>query len=247
MAAAAASNLKRVTLELGGKSPLVVFNDADITKAAEIAHAAAFANGGQCCVAGTRTYVQSAIYDKFVRRATELAQRRSVGNPYDDVDQGPQVDQEMFDKVMSYIACGKAEGARCVAGGARVGDSGYYIAPTVFADVQDGMKIAKEEIFGPVQSILKFETFDEVVDRANDTTYGLGAGVVTNDISLALAFVKHARVGSVWINTYDYVTSQTPFGGYKNSGIGRELGEEGILPYLETKTVTISLPKKLPA
>ncbi|GBP79055.1 Aldehyde dehydrogenase X, mitochondrial [Eumeta japonica] len=244
MSAAAAVNVKRVTLELGGKSALVIFNDADVDKAAEIAHGTAFANGGQCCVAGTRTYVQSAIYDKFVQRATELAQQRSVGNPYDDVDQGPQIDQDMFNKVLGYISSGKSEGARCVAGGDRIGDKGYFIKPTVFADVKDDMKIAREEIFGPVQSILKFDTFEEVVDRANDSNYGLGAGVITNDITTALAFIKHVRAGSVWINVFDYVTCQTPFGGFKNSGIGRELGEEGILQYLENKTVTISLPKK---
>lgn len=244
MSAAAAVNLKRVTLELGGKSPLVVFNDADVEKAAQIAHNAAFSNGGQCCVAGTRTYVQSGIYDKFIQKAAEIAKKRSVGNPYDDVDQGPQIDQEMFSKVLHYIEAGKKEGARCLVGGERIGNKGYFVKPTVFADVKDDMKIAKEEIFGPVQSILKFDTFEEVVDRANDSNYGLGAGVITNDITTALAFVKHVRAGSVWINTYEHVTCQTPFGGFKESGIGREMGEDGIQQYLENKTVTINLPKK---
>ncbi|XP_072939205.1 aldehyde dehydrogenase X, mitochondrial-like isoform X2 [Epargyreus clarus] len=242
--AASAENLKRVTLELGGKSPLVVFNDADVEKAAQLAHFAAFANGGQCCCAGTRTYVQSGVYDQFVKRAAEIAQQRTVGNPYDDVEQGPQIDSEMFNKVLGYIKAGKAEGARCVTGGDKIGDKGYYIQPTVFADVTDNMKIAREEIFGPVQSILKFETFDEVVDRANDTNYGLGAGVVTNDINIAMSFAKHVRAGSVWINVYDHVTGQTPFGGFKDSGMGRELGEDGVNQYLEVKTVTMALPKK---
>ncbi|CAF4835663.1 aldehyde dehydrogenase X, mitochondrial-like isoform X1 [Pieris napi] len=244
MKGAAAVNLKRVTLELGGKSPLVIFNDADVEKAAEIAHRAAFANAGQCCVAGTRTYVQSGIYDKFVAKAAEIAKKRTVGNPYGNVQQGPQIDTEMFTKVMGYIEAGKKEGARCVAGGGRHGNVGFFVQPTVFADVTDNMKIAREEIFGPVQSILKFETFEEVVDRANDSNYGLGAGVVTNDVTTALAFAKYVRAGSVWVNTYEHVAVQTPFGGFRESGIGRELGEDGILQYLENKTVTISLPKK---
>ncbi|KAJ2950134.1 hypothetical protein O0L34_g11484 [Tuta absoluta] len=243
MNAASAVNLKRVTLELGGKSPLVVFNDADVETAAQIAHAAAFANGGQCCCAGTRTYVQSGVYEQFVKKATEIARNRSVGNPFDDVQQGPQIDKEMFDKVLSYIDLGKKEGAKCVTGGERFGEKGYYVKPTVFADVTDNMKIAREEIFGPVQSILKFDTFDEVVDRANDTNYGLAAGVITNDITTAMSFAKFVRAGSLWINTYDHVTSQTPFGGFKDSGIGRELGEDGVNQYLEIKTVTMALPK----
>ncbi|CAG4973982.1 unnamed protein product [Parnassius apollo] len=244
MSSASATNLKRVTLELGGKSPLVIFNDADVEKAAELAHRAAFSNGGQCCVAGTRTYVQSGIYEKFVAKAAEIAKKRSVGNPYESVDQGPQVDSDMFNKVMGYIEAGKKAGARCVVGGNRHGTVGYYIQPTVFADVKDDMKIAREEIFGPVQSILKFETFEEVIDRANDSNYGLGAGVITNDITTAMSFVKHVRAGSVWINVYEHVMPQTPFGGFKESGIGREMGEDGILPYLETKTVAMNLPKK---
>ncbi|CAH2108459.1 unnamed protein product [Euphydryas editha] len=244
MSGAPSVNLKRVTLELGGKSPLVIFNDADVDKAAEIAHRAAFSNAGQCCVAATRTYVQSGIYDAFIAKAAEIAKKRTVGNPYTDVQQGPQIDQEMFSKVMGYIKAGKEQGARCVAGGDRIGKVGFFIQPTVFADVKDDMKIAREEIFGPVQSILKFETFDEVVDRANDSNYGLGAGVITKDITVALAFVKHVRAGSVWVNTYEHVTPQTPFGGFRESGIGREMGEEGILQYLENKTVTISVPKQ---
>lgn len=244
MSGASAVNLKRVTLELGGKSPLVIFNDADVEKAAEIAHGAVFANAGQSCVAATRTYVQSGIYDAFVAKAAEIAKKRSVGNSFTDVEQGPQIDQEMFSKVLNYIKSGKEQGARCVTGGERIGKVGFFIQPTVFADVKDDMKIAREEIFGPVQSILKFDTFDEAVDRANDTNYGLGAGVITNDITTALSFAKHVRAGSIWVNTYSVVATQTPFGGFKESGIGRELGEDGILQYLETKTLTISLPKQ---
>ncbi|KAJ8721377.1 hypothetical protein PYW07_002152 [Mythimna separata] len=242
MAAASAVNIKRVTLELGGKSPLVVFNDADVEKAAQKAHAAAFANAGQCCCAGTRTYVQSGIYDQFVEKAAEIAAKRLVGDPFDDVQQGPQIDKDMYDRVLGYIQAGKEAGAKCVAGGDKMGDKGYYIKPTVFADVTDNMKIAREEIFGPVQSILKFDTFEEVIDRANDSNYGLGAGVITNDITTALSFAKQVRAGSIWVNTYEHTTSQTPFGGFKDSGIGRELGEDGINQYLEIKTVTVALP-----
>ncbi|KAH9628703.1 hypothetical protein HF086_003657 [Spodoptera exigua] len=256
MGAASAVNLKRVTLELGGKSALVVFNDADVEKAAEIAHRAAFANAGQCCVAGTRTYVQSGIYDKFVAKAAEIAKKRSVGNPYTDVQQGPQaskissiieaasvhmIDNDMFTKVMGYIEAGKKGGARCVAGGDRQGKVGYFVQPTVFADVKDDMKIAREEIFGPVQSILKFETFEEVVDRANDSNYGLGAGVSPQT---PFGGFKESGIGRELVNTYEHVTPQTPFGGFKESGIGRELGEDGIQQYLENKTVSFSLPKK---
>ncbi|XP_047530356.1 aldehyde dehydrogenase X, mitochondrial-like [Vanessa atalanta] len=243
LGAAPVANLKRVTLELGGKSPLVVFNDADVEQAAQIAHAAAFANGGQCCCAGTRTYVQAGVYDQFVTKAAEIARNRCVGDPFDDVQQGPQIDKEMYNKVLSYIEAGRAGGARCVAGGGKLDRRGYYIQPTVFADVKDDMKIAREEIFGPVQSVFKFDTFEEIIDRANDTNYGLGAGVITNDITTALTFAKHVRAGSVWINTYDHVSSQTPFGGFKDSGLGRELGEDGINQYLEIKTVTVALPK----
>lgn len=244
MSAASAENLKRVTLELGGKSPLVVFNDVDVETAAQIAHAAAFANGGQCCCAGTRTYVQSGVYDSFVQKAAEIAKSRTVGDPFEDVQQGPQIDKEMYDKVLNYISAGKEGGAKCVVGGDKLQDKGYFIKPTVFADVTDDMKIAREEIFGPVQSILKFETFEEVIDRCNDTKYGLAAGVITKDITTALSFAKLVRAGTVWVNNYDHVTSQTPFGGFKDSGLGRELGEDGIAGYLEIKTITIALPKQ---
>ncbi|KAI8422646.1 hypothetical protein MSG28_006420 [Choristoneura fumiferana] len=208
MNAAAAVNLKRVTLELGGKSPLVIFNDADVDKAADIAHRAAFANAGQCCVAATRTYVQAGIYDKFVAKAAEIAQKRKVGNPYEEVEQGPQIDKEMYDKVMSYIESGKKQ-ARCVAGGNRVGSKGFFIQPTVFADVTDDMKISREEIFGPVQSIHKFDSFEEVVDRANDSNYGLGAGVVTNDVNIALAFIRHLFINNEWVDAVSKKTFPT--------------------------------------
>ncbi|XP_014219210.1 aldehyde dehydrogenase X, mitochondrial isoform X2 [Copidosoma floridanum] len=240
MQASGKSNLKRVSLELGGKSPLIVMDDVDVKKAAEIAHNALFGNHGQCCCAGSRTFVHAKIYDEFLKEAKKLAENRKVGDPFmKDTMQGPQVDEEMFNKIMGLIESGKKEGATCVTGGKRVGTTGYFIAPTIFADVLDDMRIAKEEIFGPVQSIIKFNTLEEVIERANNTIYGLAAGIITKDIDMALAFSKAIEAGSVWINGYDLITPQTPFGGFKQSGIGRELGEEGLHEYLEMKTISV--------
>ncbi|XP_015600493.1 retinal dehydrogenase 1 [Cephus cinctus] len=243
--ASADSNLKRVSLELGGKSPLVIFDDADLKEAAQIAHDAIFANHGQNCCAGSRTFVQSTIYDEFVKEAKRLALERKVGDPFDPkMQQGPQIDQAMFDKVIGLIESGKKEGAVAEAGGEREGNIGYFIKPTVFSNVTDNMRIAKEEIFGPVQSILKFDTLDEVIERANRTNYGLASGVITKDINKALTFAQAIHAGSVWVNCYDAITPQTPFGGYKKSGIGRELGEEGLKEYLEVKTISVKVPTK---
>ncbi|EZA52207.1 hypothetical protein DMN91_010037 [Ooceraea biroi] len=245
MAACAKSNLKRVSLELGGKSPLVIFDDVDVKEAAEIAHNAIFANHGQNCCAGSRTFVHSKIYDEFVKRAKQLALNRKVGDPFDKkTDQGPQIDDEMLNKIIDLINSGKQQGAVVQAGGNREGSVGYFVQPTVFSNVTDDMRIAKEEIFGPVQSILKFDTMDEVIERANRTNYGLASGVITRDINKALEFAQAVEAGSVWVNCYDAITPQTPFGGYKESGIGRELGEEGLKGYLEIKTVSINIAKK---
>lgn len=197
--AAANSNLKRVSLELGGKSPIVIFDDANINEAAQIAHDALFGNHGQSCCAGSRTFVQAKIYDEFVKIAKELAMKKKVGDPFDPTtNQGPQIDQEMFDKVLGLIKSGKDEGAVVQTGGERQGNVGYFIKPTVFSNVKDNMRIAKEEIFGPVQSILKFDTLEEVIERANNTTYGLAAAVITNDINKALQFSRAVEAGSVW-------------------------------------------------
>lgn len=243
LSAAANSNLKRVSLELGGKSPVVIFDDVNIAEAAQIAHDALFSNHGQSCCAGSRTFVQAKIYDEFVKVAKELAMKKKVGDPFDPTThQGPQIDQEIFDKVLGYIKSGKEEGATVETGGEREGNVGFFIKPTVISNVKDNMKIAKEEIFGPVQSILKFNTIEEVIERANNTSYGLAAGVITNDINKALQFSQAVEAGSVWVNCYDAVTAQTPFGGYKKSGIGRELGEDGLEGYLETKTISIKVP-----
>ena len=170
------------------------------------------------------------------------AKKRTVGNPFDkNTEQGPQVDQDQFNKVMSYIDAGKKENAKLVAGGKRVGEKGYFIEPTVFADVQDDMKIAQEEIFGPVMSILKFKDMDDLVERANKTIYGLAAAVWTRDISKAHHVANNVRAGTVWVNCFDVFDAGAPFGGFKQSGIGRELGEYGLQQYSEIKTVTVKL------
>ncbi|XP_077430923.1 aldehyde dehydrogenase, mitochondrial-like [Vanacampus margaritifer] len=239
------SNLKKVTLELGGKSPNIILSDAKMEDAVEQAHFALFFNQGQCCCAGSRTYVQADIYDEFVERSAERARRRVVGNPFDfKTEQGPQVDEEQFKKILGYINTGKKEGAKLMCGGSAAADKGYFIQPTVFGDVHDNMTIAREEIFGPVMQILKFKTLEEVVERANDSKYGLAAAVFTKDIDKANYISNALRAGTVWINCYDVFGVQAPFGGYKSSGNGRELGEYGLENYTEVKTVTMKVPQK---
>lgn len=243
--AAGKTNLKRVTLELGGKSPLVVFADADLGDAVNTAHHAIFDNHGQSCCAASRTFVQEEIYDEFVKQSKELALKRIVGDPYDEkTNQGPQIDNDQFTKILHLIESGKKEGATVQCGGDRWGKQGYFIQPTIFSNVQDNMRIAKEEIFGPVMQIIKFKNIEEVLPRANNTTYGLAAGIFTRDINKALTFAQTVQAGSVWVNTYDQCLAQAPFGGFKQSGHGRELGEDGIKEYTEIKTVTIKVPKK---
>ncbi|HEX4751071.1 MAG TPA: aldehyde dehydrogenase family protein [Bryobacteraceae bacterium] len=242
MKAAAETNLKRVTLELGGKSPNIVFADADMDQAVEGSHFALFFNQGQCCCAGSRVFVEEKVYDEFVERSGARAKSRTVGDPLNPkTEQGPQVDNDQFNKILSYIESGKKDGAKLVTGGDRVGDKGYFVAPTVFADVQDDMKIAQEEIFGPVMSVMKFKDMDELVERANKTIYGLAAAVWTRDISKAHRIANDVRAGTVWVNCYDVFDAAAPFGGFKQSGIGRELGEYGLQQYSEIKTVTVKL------
>jgi aldehyde dehydrogenase (NAD+) len=240
----AADTLKRVTLELGGKSPNIVFADADVDAAVEGAMLGLYLNQGQCCCAGSRLLVQDKIYDQMVDKLSARAKKRKLGDPFDKTtEQGPQVDQTQFEKVLGYIEKGKAEGARCVTGGGRFGKKGYFIQPTVFADVTDKMTIAVEEIFGPVMQVMKFKNVDEVVDRANTTDYGLAAAVWTRDIAKAHSIANRLRAGTVWVNCYDVFDAAAPFGGYKASGIGRELGEKGIDSYTEFKTVTVALDR----
>ncbi|MCO5576519.1 hypothetical protein L7F22_030330 [Adiantum nelumboides] len=236
--AAAASNLKPVTLELGGKSPFIITEDSDIDHAVELSHFALFFNQGQCCCAGSRTFVQESIYDEFLEKAKARALRRVVGDPFQKgVEQGPQVSDEQFDKVMGYIKLGQEEGARLLTGGERFGNKGYYIKPTVFADVQDGMTISKEEIFGPVQSITKYKKLSEVIERANASPYGLAAGVFTKNLDTANTLSRALRAGTVWINCFDVFDAAIPFGGYKLSGHGREKGVYSLNNYLQVKAV----------
>jgi len=239
------SNLKKVTLELGGKSPNVVFADADLDYAVEMSHFALFMNMGQCCTAGSRCYVQEEVYDKFVQKAVARAQKKTVGDPTDPKNEsGPQVDDEMYNKVLNLIESGKKEGAKLHCGGDKMKGNGYFIQPTVFSEVTDDMRIAKEEIFGPVQQIIRFKNIEEVIPRANNTNYGLAASVFTKDLDKALTIANSVRAGTVWVNCYHIVAPQAPFGGFKESGIGREHGEEGVREYCEVKTVTIKVPQK---
>ncbi len=240
--AAGRTNLKRVSLELGGKSPNIVFADADMDETIEGCHFALFFNQGQVCCAGSRLFVEDKIFDEFVEKSVARAKRRTVGDPFDPAtEQGPQIDSVQFEKVMSYIKSGQCEGAELLTGGNRIGDKGYFIEPTVFAEVKDNMKIAREEIFGPVMSIMKFHDLDEVIARSNNTTYGLAAAVWTRDIGKALAISNNVRAGTVWVNCFDVFDAAAPFGGFKQSGIGREMGEYALQQYTEVKTVTIKM------
>ncbi len=238
----AADSLKRLTFELGGKSPNVVCADADLDAAAVGTNFGLFFNQGQCCCAGSRVFVDERVHDEFVAKLKDLASKRKLGHPLDrDTDQGPQVDQAQFDKIMSYIEKGNSEGADCVVGGKRFGDQGYFIEPTIFEGVTDNMSIAQDEIFGPVMSVLKYRDWEEMIERANQTFYGLAAAVWTRDVAKAHEFAKRVRAGTIWVNCYDVFDTAAPFGGFKMSGQGRELGEDGLRPYTETKTVTLNL------
>ncbi|HEY6445213.1 MAG TPA: aldehyde dehydrogenase family protein [Acidobacteriaceae bacterium] len=240
--AAARSNLKRVTLELGGKSPNIIFSDTDLDEAVEGAHLGLFSNQGQICCAGSRVFVEQSIYDRFLEKSVIRASKRVVGDPLDPAtEQGPQVDREQFDRVMGYIDSGQSEGATLACGGRRVGQRGFFIEPTVFGAVRDEMKIAREEIFGPVMSVIPFRDLSEVIERANRTIYGLAAGVWTRDIKKAHTIANSLRAGTVWINCYNVLDTRAPFGGFKQSGIGRELGEYGLQQYTEVKTITLRL------
>jgi acyl-CoA reductase-like NAD-dependent aldehyde dehydrogenase len=245
MAAAANSNLKRVTLELGGKSPLIVFEDADLDFAVGVANEAIMAYQGQVCCAGSRTYVQEGVYNAFVERAKKAAAERVIGDVFTPGCQnGPLIDENQFNKVMSYIDIGQKEGAKLEVGGTRHGDKGYFVKPTVFSGVTDTMKIAKEEIFGPIQCLIKFKDINDAIKMANATHYGLAAGVVTNDINKALTFANSVKSGSIWINCWDPCSPQAPFGGFRQSGFGKELGEEALKEYTEVKAVVVKIPVK---
>ncbi|MCW5619739.1 MAG: aldehyde dehydrogenase family protein [Burkholderiales bacterium] len=241
---ASAGNLKRVSLELGGKSPDIVFSDADLETAVPGAGMAVFANSGQICSAGTRLFVERRVYDEFVGQVAEFGRGLRVGNGLDpDTQIGPLISEQQLDRVTSYLSIGKQEGARALSGGSRITDgplaSGYFVPPTVFANVRDDMRIAQEEIFGPVISAIPFEDIDEVIQRANATTFGLGSGVWTKDVSKAHRLAKGIRAGSVWVNCYQAMDPAVPFGGYKMSGYGRESGLQQMEEYLNVKAVWI--------
>ncbi|KAI5864451.1 aldehyde dehydrogenase [Durotheca rogersii] len=242
MKAAASSNLKKVTLELGGKSPNIVFNDADIEQAISWVNFGIYYNHGQCCCAGSRVYVQEGIYDKFIAAFKARAEQNAVGDPFDEnTFQGPQVSQLQYDRIMGYIEEGKKDGATVEAGGERHGDKGYFIKPTIFTNVTPDMKIMREEIFGPVVAVAKFKTEEEVVALGNDSAYGLAAAVHTKDLNTAIRVSNDLRAGTVWVNSYNLLHHQLPFGGYKESGIGRELGEAALANYTQNKSVSIRL------
>lgn len=238
----AAGTLKRLTFELGGKSPNVVFADADLDAAVAGAEFGLFFNQGQCCCAGSRLFVEQSVHDQFVEKVVARAKQRKIGDPFDPTTtQGPQVDADQFNKILSYIDKGKSEGANCLTGGTRSGSKGFFIEPTVFANVRDEMAIARDEIFGPVMSILPFKGVDEIIERANSTYYGLAAAVWTKDVQKAHRFAAAVRAGTVWVNCYDVFDAAAPFGGFKMSGMGRELGAAALNNYTESKTVTMSL------
>jgi aldehyde dehydrogenase (NAD+) len=239
---AAADTLKRVTFELGGKSPNVIFADADLDEAVAGAFHAIYFHGGQCCTAGSRLFVEDKVRQEFVERLAEKAKERKLGDPLDpSTEQGPQVSQEQLDKILGYVERGQKEGATLLTGGQRFGKKGYFVEPAVFDNVKDNMAIAQDEIFGPVVGVLPFKSVDEVVERANKTYYGLAAAVWTKDIDKAHLFAKKVKAGTVWVNCYHVVDTTTPFGGFKMSGQGRENGEAALEHYTELKTVTVKL------
>lgn len=243
---ASAGNLKRLSLELGGKSPDIIFADADLDAAVAGAAMAVFTNCGQICIAGSRLFVERSIHDEFVHRVAELARKMRVGSPLDPATElGPLASRLQFDKVMGYINSGHEEGAKALSGGASANTgalaNGCYVQPTVFADARDDMKIVREEIFGPVISAMPFDSVEEVVQRANNTSYGLGSGVWTRDVSKAHQVAGALKAGTVWVNCYLQLDPAIPFGGYKMSGYGRESGTEHMDHYLNTKSVVVRL------
>jgi phenylacetaldehyde dehydrogenase len=242
---ASAGNLKRVSLELGGKSPNIIFRDANLDAAAEGAASAIFFNHGQCCCAGSRLFVEKPAYDQVVQKVADMSKQIKLGPGWEESTQmGPLVSEEQLSRVTNYLNAGRSEGACVVTGGGRPdGDlkKGYFVQPTVFTDVKNNMKIMQEEIFGPVVAISPFTDIEEVVETGNDTTYGLAAGVWTRDISKAHRAAAALKAGTVWINCYNVFDAASPFGGYKQSGYGREMGHHALELYTQTKSVWVAL------
>ena len=242
IATAATGNLKKVSLELGGKSPNIVFADADPQAAIAGAANAIFFNHGQCCVAGSRLYVEADRFEEVVAGVADIAKSIKLGDGFDaDTQMGPLVSDEQLEKVGGFLDSGRKEGATVVTGGARQGDKGYFFQPTVISKTRPDMRVVREEIFGPVVVASPFESLDEIAATANDTPYGLGAGIWTKDISKAHALAKRIRAGTVWINCYNVFDAALPFGGYKQSGWGREMGHEALEAYTEVKAVCTQL------
>ena len=239
---AAAGNLKKVSLELGGKSPNIVFADADPETSVAGAANAIFFNHGQCCCAGSRLFVEEERFDAVVSGVAEIAKSIKVGDGFSaDTQMGPLVSDEQLRRVTGYLSSGRADGAEVVTGGGRIGDQGYFVEPTVITNTRPGMKIVREEIFGPVVVAERFKDLDEIAAAANDSEYGLGAGIWTRDIAKAHAMAKRLRAGTVWINCYNVFDASLPFGGYKQSGWGREMGHEVLEAYTEVKAVCAQL------
>ncbi|ORC85730.1 aldehyde dehydrogenase, mitochondrial precursor [Trypanosoma theileri] len=242
MRMAAESNLKRVTLELGGKSPLIVFEDADLDAAADVASHGIYFNMGQVCTASSRIFVHESVHDAFLAKLRVLAESRRIGPGNDPAnDLGPLISARQHQRVLEYIEKGKKEGGIVVTGGERCAGRGYFVKPTVFAGVNDNMTIVREEIFGPVVCVIKFKTMDEVIERANNTTYGLAAGICTPDIEKIMYCSSFLKAGTVWVNCWNCFDASMPFGGFKQSGIGRELGDQALQHYTETKSVFMAL------
>jgi acyl-CoA reductase-like NAD-dependent aldehyde dehydrogenase len=239
---ASAGNLKRVSLELGGKSPNIIFRDSDLEAAVQSATRGVFFNSGQVCTAGTRIFIEQPVYDEFVERLIEQSEKMTVGDPLDEKTRlGPVVSREQFDRVKSYLEIGKGEGAKVATGGEAVPGAGYFVRPTIFAGVHNQMRIAREEIFGPVGAAIAFKDEDDAILQGNDTTYGLAAAVWTRDVSRALKVARALKAGTVWINTYGGADPISPFGGYKQSGFGRELGVHSLDLYTQIKSVYVKL------
>ncbi|KAK1226221.1 hypothetical protein PQX77_010803 [Marasmius sp. AFHP31] len=247
MEAAAKSNLKNVTLELGGKSPNIIFNDADLQQAVDWSFFGIFWNHGQACIAGSRIFVQSGIYDQFLEKFTEKTKTIKLGDPFvSGTYQGPQVSNIQHERILGYIKSGKEQGATVHYGGEPYTGDGYFVNPTIFVDTRPEMKIVQEEIFGPVCCVIKFEDEADVIKQANDTMYGLGAAVFTKNLDRALKTAHKIKAGSLWVNAYATVNASMPFGGYKQSGIGREYGEEALHNYLNVKAVHVNLGLSVP-
>lgn len=247
----AAHDFKRVTLELGGKSANIVFDDADLDRAVKGVISGIFAATGQTCVAGSRLLVQDSIYDEFVGRVVEFARKAKMGNPMDRTTQvGPVTTPQQYEKILRYIDIARAEGATCLLGGAPASrpecGNGQFVEPTIFGDVTNAMRIAREEVFGPVLSCIRFRDEEDAVQIANDSLYGLAAGIWTSDIARAISMPERLKVGIVWVNMYRAVSYMSPFGGYKASGIGRENGLEAIREYMQTKSIWISTSADTP-